>query len=540
MYKIMFVDDDPLILKRLNHILDWEALDFKIIANARSGEKALGLIQELTPDVVITDINMPNMSGLQLVEKSKSLNDKIQFIMLTVNDSFGCAQQALNIGVYHYLLKPIEKEKLLNLIRTLILNFENSKKQNQYMSNLRDKATLSERMIKDKYLNWLVSGSQPLTDEQIVENFNFYNIPIQADKFEIISIHINNLDTQVSNKQRLLSLIETVISSVENTLCDYKNCAVFSDSTYNINVLLGFSQEQSIIEQNTEVICQIIRDNLLFEMNLPVTIFYSRKYDGYQNIYRCYYETKYLIKYTQGIMNMGIISYDNFISISIPVSINFDDIRSKTLKYLRANEITSVRAFVYDTISRPFVSSASSNFEYLNIISIDFIMTGIMFLQENKTAIREVFYKYFNPINEISEISSPIERSNFIIHYYEDILNYISTNKISSAKSMIKKCMELVAQNISNPFLSVKWLSSQLYINENYLSRIFHKETGIFLIKYINNQRLLKAKHYFDHDYNSIQAVSQMTGFSDPLYFSKCFKKKYGVAPSKYIKMVDK
>ena len=540
MYKIMFVDDDPLILKRLNHILDWEALDFKIIANARSGEKALGLIQKLAPDVVITDINMPNMSGLQLVQKSKSLNDKIQFIMLTVNDSFGCAQQALNIGVYHYLLKPIEKDKLLNLIHTLTLNFENSKKQNQYMSNLRDKATLSERMIKDKYLNWLVSGSQPLTDEQIVENFNFYNIPIQADKFEIISIHINKLDTQVSNKQRLLSLIETVIRSVENTLCDYKNCAVFSDSTYNINVLLGFNQGQSIIEQNIEVICQTIRDNLLFEMNLPVTIFYSRKYDGYQNIYRCYYETKYLIKYTQGIMDMGIISYDNFISISIPVSINFDDIRSKTLKYLRANEITSLRAFIYDTICKPFVSSASSNFEYLNIISIDFIMTGIMFLQENKTAIREVFHKYFNPINEISEISNPIERSNFIIHYYENILNYISTNKISSAKSMVKKCMELVEQNISNPFLSVKWLASQLYINENYLSRIFHKESGIFLIKYINNQRLIKAKHYLDHGYNSIQAVSQMTGFSDPLYFSKCFKKKYGVAPSKYIKMVDK
>ncbi|HCA69041.1 MAG TPA: DNA-binding response regulator, partial [Lachnospiraceae bacterium] len=377
-------------------------------------------------------------------------------------------------------------------------------------------------------------------DEQIVENFNFYNIPIQADKFEIISIHINKLDTQVSNKQRLLSLIETVIRSVENTLCDYKNCAVFSDSTYNINVLLGFNQGQSIIEQNIEVICQTIRDNLLFEMNLPVTIFYSRKYDGYQNIYRCYYETKYLIKYTQGIMDMGIISYDNFISISIPVSINFDDIRSKTLKYLRANEITSLRAFIYDTICKPFVSSASSNFEYLNIISIDFIMTGIMFLQENKTAIREVFHKYFNPINEISEISNPIERSNFIIHYYEDILNYISANKISSGKSMVKKCMELVEQNISNPSLSVKWLASQLYINENYLSRVFHKEAGIFLIKYINNQRLIKAKYYLDHDYNSMQAVSQMTGFSDPLYFSKCFKKKYGVAPSKYIKMVDK
>ena len=94
--------------------------------------------------------------------------------------------------------------------------------------------------------------------------------------------------------------------------------------------------------------------------------------------------------------------------------------------------------------------------------------------------------------------------------------------------------MELIAQNIASPDLSVKWLGSQLYINENYLSRVFKSETGTAIIKYIMNQRMETAKHYLDQGYSNLQQVSQMVGFADPLYFSKCFKKQYGVAPSKY------
>ena len=120
MYKIMFVDDDPLIVRRLHQILDWRTLDFEILPDAYDGISALSQLKSAVPDIIICDINMPNMDGLELAAILKEHYPGIHCILLTVNDSFGCAQQALNIGVSHYLLKPIEPESLKNLIQKIL------------------------------------------------------------------------------------------------------------------------------------------------------------------------------------------------------------------------------------------------------------------------------------------------------------------------------------------------------------------------------------------------------------------------------------
>lgn len=94
-YKIMFVDDDLLILRRLHQILDWKNLGFDLLPDAANGNIALDLIRNSIPDVIICDINMPSMNGLELIEKLKALYPSIQCILLTVNDSFGCVQRKL-------------------------------------------------------------------------------------------------------------------------------------------------------------------------------------------------------------------------------------------------------------------------------------------------------------------------------------------------------------------------------------------------------------------------------------------------------------
>ena len=115
MYKIMFIDDDTLILRRLHQILNWNQKGFCILPDAADGITALTNISQTEPDIIICDINMPNMDGLTLAEKIKKHFPHIQIIILTVNDSFGCAQQAINIGVDYYLLKPIDPAKLETL-----------------------------------------------------------------------------------------------------------------------------------------------------------------------------------------------------------------------------------------------------------------------------------------------------------------------------------------------------------------------------------------------------------------------------------------
>ena len=531
MYRIMFIDDDSLILRRLHQILKWEELGFEILPDALNGAAALERIQEMPPDVIVCDINMPEMDGLTLAEKVKELYPGIQYILLTVNDSFGCAQQALNVGVDHYLLKPIDAEKILEIIQKIKAQMESSYSEMEYLSTLKSKALWSEKMIREKFLNWLVTGRQPLSEEELRERFAFYQIPILALEFQILSIHINAFENRMAHTKGAEELLYTAIDTIEDSLCSYSDWVVFSDSFYNINIIWGFGGENDLLKPGIDFIGRMIRENLLFQLNLSVTVFYSRRYQGARNLYCCYYETKFLHRYTATVMNKGVLSFEEYTQSALEDSVDFDKLRSDTLKQLRKGDFETLKQHFYSALEHTVKIGSLESF---NMLRIDFIMTGIMFLQENRIALPDVFHRHFSPLAEITERDNIDECLRFLEVYFGEILSYVKRHKISSGNRILEKCKELIFENISLQGMSVKWLSTQLYINENYLSRLFKTENGISLNRYIMKQRMDKAKQYLDERSSNLQQISQMVGFADPFYFSKCFKKEYGIAPSKY------
>ena len=532
MYKIMFVDDDPLILRRLHQILDWGTLDFEILPDAYDGISALALLKSAVPDIIICDINMPNMDGLELTAILKEHYPDVHCILLTVNDSFGCAQQALNIGVSHYLLKPIEPEPLKELILKILSQLDSSRKKENYISALYSKALLSERMIRDKFLNWLVSGRQNLDERQLKEKFEFYQIPLRGEEFQIIAVHIDSMDFPVSLGKHMDDLMQTAIKSIEDTLSDYSNCVVFTDSFYQCNILMGYEQDSGRPGPGIELVCRLLRDNLLFDLNLSAAVFYSCRYKGLSNIYRCYYETKFLSRYNLSVLNKGILSFEEYMKNAFDMEMDLDSIRSATFRLLRLDDGNGLAAHVRATLELPF---ARHSFDTFNMLRIDFVMTGLMFLRENKLALQDIFDRHYTPLSDVMELNEPEGCAAFLEQYFHRILEHIRGSKVSSSRRITEKCMELIEQNLSSPELSVKWLSSQLYMNENYLSRMFRREMNLPLVKYMMQKKMEAAKKYLDEGYTNLQEVARLTGFADPLYFSKCFKKEYGVAPSKYI-----
>lgn len=528
----MFIDDDPLILRRLHQILNWTSLGFQILPDATNGEMGLKQILENPPDLIICDINMPDMDGLTLAEKTKQIFPNIQFIILTVNDSFGCAQKALNIGVDHYLLKPIDVEKLSDMISKFLKTLDSSQQEKIYVDTLKDKALLSEKMIQEKFLNWLVTGRQPLTEEQLRERFEFYRIPIHAQEYQILSIHVNSFENHITHVSNTEELIKLARNTIEDSLCNYSNWAIFSDSFYNLNIILGFSDTNDYSRPSTDFIGKMMRENLRFQLNIPVTVFFSRRYQGARNLYCCYYETKFLYQYTTAVKDMGVLSFDEYIETSLDSSFDFDTLRSDTLKQLRSGNYDQLTKHISSTLH---TALRIGSLESFNMLRIDFVMTGILFLHENRTGLRDVFQKHFSPLAEILEYNDAEDCIVFLTNYFRKIIDYTVKNKISPHRRIVENCMELIAENLSSQTLSVKWLADQIYINENYLSRLFKTETGIALNRYIMKKRLESAKHHLDCGSTNLQQIALSVGFSDPFYFSKCFKKEFGIAPSKYI-----
>jgi two-component system response regulator YesN len=117
--KFVLIDDEYLVRERLKHIIDWECEGYSLIGEAENGQDGLVLLEQLDPDLAIIDINMPLLSGLEMAAKAQAMNKKVRIIILSGYNDFEYARSAISLGVCCYLLKPVKKEELLDIIHKI-------------------------------------------------------------------------------------------------------------------------------------------------------------------------------------------------------------------------------------------------------------------------------------------------------------------------------------------------------------------------------------------------------------------------------------
>jgi two-component system, response regulator YesN len=212
MFKVLLVDDEPFVTKALRVLIDWEQLGYGICGEASDGEKAVKLIKEQKPDVVITDIKMPKMDGLQLIKYcSEELNLDSKFIILSGYGDFKYAQQAVRYGVKDYLLKPIDEDELIEQLKNLVLEL-NSRLGRDSLNKLEATTLGSNKFYGDakgadfNYCFEKVLGIDSLVDaieknnllsiEALVnDTFNHFHEKLSA--VEVIEVYLNNLTVEI-------------------------------------------------------------------------------------------------------------------------------------------------------------------------------------------------------------------------------------------------------------------------------------------------------------------------------------------------------
>jgi two-component system, response regulator YesN len=528
MSKVLFVDDDPLIIRKLHSAIDWNKAGFSILPSAEDGVQALEYLKKHQVDLLICDINMPRMDGLALSKEVYERFPSLPIILLTVNDSFACAQQALNLGIIQYLLKPIHPGELLEAVTKATQELQDE----ATLLNIKDIAQSAERSERDTFLSFLVSGYRNMTDEQVQEKFKQFHIPFNFGAYQIISIHINAFEQKHAGKNLNDQVIKRIATCIENAIFSYGNAIVFCDGLYQMNAILEVSPFRTYYLNETIQIAESIYKALQFELRLSSTLIISRVYQDFSEVYRCYYETQYFSPLTDASRKQRIIVYEQQIGKKELPTLDYNELRKQVLLHLRTKNRERLFHLVRSTMQRLYDHHP---LEIFNITKMDFILSGIIFMQEVQVTGTSLQAAWSDPLTLVSKLDMPEKCIEFILYFYDSLLDFVSTTKITASKRLADRCVQLVQDNLENSKLSVSWLASQIFINENYLSRQFHKEKGQHLVRYISGQRLEKSKQFLKEGSLSIQEISFLCGFTDPLYFSKCFKKRFGITPTQFI-----
>lgn len=236
MWKLIVADDEPKIRRGIENILDWQDLNVEIVGEAEDGEIALEVVKEKKPDIILLDINMPFLNGLNLLEKLKEINNKSIVIIISGYDDFHYAQKALQFNVFDYILKPVSKKNMEEIIRKAVNKLDTVEKENNYLKWVDNQLNKNMDMIKTHFFSeWL---NNKLTDEEVLKEMKFFNIDFGNSIGLVVLKLFDKLNIEIVDKKWNSELLRFAIINLLNDEFNETNAEfIFDDDRKNIIVV---------------------------------------------------------------------------------------------------------------------------------------------------------------------------------------------------------------------------------------------------------------------------------------------------------------
>lgn len=538
MYKLMIVDDEPAIRKGLVNFVDWNAVDCEAVSEAANGLDAIEKMKDILPDILICDVKMPGMNGIELAKFVYENYPETKVIILTGYADFTNAQTALKYGVVDFVLKPTEIEQLSEAVSKAKKIITQQRQSVSRFLALEGKISKNICELKEKLIHDIIDGvvnKTSIIEEKCTElgiSLNGYHVmffDIENDMRKTASSSSEEDEQFISRVKNFLSL---AFKDFEHIIVPVKRNCVIS--------LISFGQpspdecKRIILDISGEIL-GIVEGLMGFSLSIGV----SNIHTGLIELYEAYDEAaKALeVKFYNDISSISFFSeYSNNLSIEEKVITNT----------FIENILTSVKEGNKDTC----LSMIKEMLEKLRLSKqpIDYIKNICLHLCSSFETLIHCYdmdtsdniQKEYNVYKDILECQS--------IHHLFDILANL-VGKISTqlnslenqSNSIIEKTIAYLNENYRSDF-SLKALAYHVHINSSYLSRLFKKETGDTITDAIKKIRLEKAKKLLQNTDMKTYEVASAVGINDPAYFSVIFKKHTGMSPKdyKYISPVER
>ncbi len=247
MWKVLIADDEPKVRRGLRSTIEQSESDMIVVAEAEDGQSALGAVKEARPDILLVDIRMPFLDGLQLIEQINSLTRDCVIVVITGHDEFEYAKRALQLRVFDFILKPISKDQLIDVLKRARLELEALRKQNRYVAWARDQLERNLPAIREEFLQKWVTGR--LSQSEIDDQLDFLGIDFGLSPgMVVVRIMERGVGTAAARQhdRHLASLV--IRNILIDTLQEFNPTYVFQDDYDDIVALTSASGGEAWVD----------------------------------------------------------------------------------------------------------------------------------------------------------------------------------------------------------------------------------------------------------------------------------------------------
>ncbi len=510
MYRMLIVDDERVIRETISRQIDWASLDVQIIGTASNGLDAYDMIMDESPDIVMTDIRMPGFSGLDLLQRIKSLHPDIEFIILSGYGEFEYAQQAMQWGVRHYLLKPCSKDKIITSVQSVIheISRHRTAEPRDISGTMQ---VLSDSVILNLLNECIAKGEGNY--EEIYATYRKY-IDFAHTPYELCSLYFLDPVSLSDALAQIRTFREKFTPGIPFYIVYVQQCMLIFFRSYHLQyeTLDTYMSSLRFPLQTISVEYKRVRystlTSLMDYVNSHVSRFATVQYSNGDNLVDiCNYRNiiRDAERLTRHAFGSNPAAYE-------AAAGEASDRRASLEQLCELVSRVSNTTFLKQLCSTIIMLISSGCYDFSAFEAAQFLMQ-INRLDSNDEVLKKLVPQLHSVYDRIAAKAAPQLLSDRVKSY--------------------------VVQHLADDELSLRYIADHyLYMNVDYVRRKFQKETGQKFSAYLTDLRIRQAMKFLKAaDKDTVQQIAERVGFgNNPQYFSHVFKKATGMTPSAYIK----
>ncbi len=525
-YTVLLVDDEEDVIQVIMKKINWEEIGFSVIGYANNGVKALEMVEEYQPDVVMTDIKMPYMDGMELAHCIKEEFSATKLLIFTGFDEFEYAKEAVHLEVEEYLLKPVNLVELTDVLTQVKRKLDEEISEKKNVQVLQNYYLESLPLLQVNFYSTLIEGR--IQEADLQKYLSDYQISLVGPYYCCLVIHTSS--SQIEDGVNPLLLAASVEKQAKERLGEAWRGKSFSYLGNSI-LLVQLQDEQEISKLTDECdrFCRYVKRMI----GAVVTVGIGYVCDHILELASSYASARDAVSYraiygASRAINMKEVAPQEASEQELKQG---GDCFNHLFKMIRLGTQEGIERAIDEYLEQISFQGKSLQQHYISVMEL--VSELFHFSVNNEIVVDEFAGDMRSLYGRLLDMEPQVLRKwllDISLSFHERLLN----SRSKSTKSFVLKAQDYVRDHYADVELSLDHICRELGVSNSYFSTIFKKETGNSFIGYLTEYRMEQAARMLIETGEKSYIIAKKVGYADPNYFSYVFKRQFNTSPSKY------
>lgn len=531
MYRIILADDEEYVRELLSKNINQSMEGFQVVAKAADGREAVRLVKEYKPDILVTDICMPFVSGLELIRQLQELEHPVKTVIISGYDDFSYAKQALTLGVTDYLLKPFSPDELYEVLNKIRTELERQKTLMNNIQEMKEQLKDSRQIVQEQVVRKLIQ--RIMRPEIIQKEAEAAGICLEVPYCAVGILRIRqNIQEQERDIKDLLSMTKDTYFP--------QSCQIYITRFHAKQIVILFLGDY----RNVQSFRRVVRDGLV-SIEESMERYYDFKaeciiggiYEEWTHIPDSYKDALSVWRGTLENPDPVLFFGDQDANGEGGHKGQFErprELEQQLLIHIQMGQEEKAEECLYDILQYyERMDVKLGDFVRISLVELVFDISSTLLKAGGQGQVweDEDVVEY---LKEHFAYGSLRDAKEVLCSYIIKCCRRFASVNESQGERIVFQVKELIEKNIDNEEFGLEEASGKLYFSHNYIRQIFKQITGESFMEYLIRRRMETARELLKNGTLKIQDVAVKTGYSNQRYFASCFKKYYGCTPTEY------